>query len=1239
MATARCCCASIGTRLRTLKLISPATAAAATATTAPASAAATAVAAAAPAGSITMARGCVYPGLRCVYRNNCLFIKKSSAAAYTALQPNLRVAARAAAAAAGSPAAATSASCRYSTAAVGADTDWGVLTLEEPQRLILERIASLLQEQQQQRQQQQQQQPESHQQQQQQQQRQRHCFHTDPETFLPPTVTAALSRFLIVRNDARAWRALLLEQQHQQQQQQQQQQQHSSSSALSNDDEMLELQQEEEALAAELASLLLLHAEDLAAAAAADGRLPPRKRQAHSQGGKEEAMLEVLAGVGGEEASLFARDLFGMYEVFASHQGWQFETVELHKSQEGGGIRRAKAIIAGEGVCALLPLEAGVHRVQRVPQTDGKQRVQTSTAAVTVLPCPSEAEVDMRPCSLRIECMRASGPGGQSVNKSETAVRVTHLPTGLSVCMQETSSQVDNRQRALLLLRHLLQQRMQQAQQQLLHAAAGEQMGRKDRSEKIRTYNFQGDFVKDQRSSGFLPNVRGFLENAEGLLPLLRQLFNAQQQNKLHDTVEALRRLVQELKNNAQTRPSGVERNENQTDSAQELKFQFMLNFKGYPRDSEVGAFRSFLALGPHATLKDVRGVGGGTHTQTMQQRVSKRRVSTTSSFKKTNEIHFSALNLQMLILSSSQQIHTAAFLSTVCESYIGGRRLRTTTTSSSRLAYHLVTVLQGSTSAAATKTFGFSTFFCFPHNFALMATDDADLSTLVNRIQQAKAVASRLSAATRDRVLAAFREGLLLCEEEILQANRADVEDAASGDAVPEPLQRRLKLDARKLQSLAASVDAVRLAPNPLGRCTLAMELTPGKQALEHSSPSSPLSSFTRMHGCTGVSTGLHLYRISVPVGALLVVFEGRPEAFVQIAALGLKTGNVCLLKGGREAARTNAALHRSFIRGVHASLGQSHRDSPALNEQDLRELASLVQLVESREEVHNLLKLNDCLDLVIPRGGKALLEYVRENTTIPILGHAAGVCHAYVHADAVRTPEKLQSALQILRDSKLQYAAACNALEVLLVHKEAAEALLPALGRALSEEGVRFKADARAAELLPAEATGAATEEDFHTEWLAPVLSVKVVEKLEEAVATINKNGSHHTDVILSFSPPHVQRFMQGVDSADVFCNCSTRFADGFRFGFNAEVGISTSKTHARGPVGLEGLCTYSYRLYGNGHTVAAMEDNVGAGGLLPQYTHKPLATTGKSKLVSMMLSEEEGIASYEGSRLTQH
>ncbi|KAL8429276.1 hypothetical protein Efla_005553 [Eimeria flavescens] len=491
------------------------------------------------------------------------------------------------------------------------------------------------------------------------------------------------------------------------------------------------------------------------------------------------------------------------------------------------------------------------------------------------------------------------------------------------------------------------------------------------------------------------------------------------------------------------------------------------------------------------------------------------------------------------------------------------------------------------------------------------MASENGDSSGIESAIQQAKALASRLSAATRDKVLAAFKEGLLLCEEEILQANRADVEAAASNGEVPQSLQKRLRLDARKLQSLAAAVDAIRLSPSPLGRCSLATELTPG----------------------------LHLYRISVPLGAVLVVFEGRPEAFVQIASLALKTGNVCLLKGGKEAAKTNAALHRAFLVGLQSVFTEDVSSSGSFSDDKVPSLSGLIRLISSREEVRLLLQLNEAIELVIPRGGRALLEFVRKNTTIPILGHSAGVCHAYVDADAVRTPERLQSALLLLRDSKLQYVAACNALEILLVHREAADALLPALGQALAAEGVRFKADAAAAKLLPAAATEAAHEEDFCNEWLAPVLSVRVVHTLEEAIDSINKNGSHHTDLILSFTPANVELFMQRVDSADIFCNCSTRFADGFRFGFKAEVGISTSKTHARGPVGLEGLCTYTYRLYGSGHTVEALEAQT-ADGQDPQlaYTHRPLAAQGLPKAASLMLGSEQGIASFEGSRLLQ-
>ncbi|CDJ38943.1 peptide chain release factor 1, putative [Eimeria tenella] len=414
--------------------------------------------------------------------------------------------------------------CFFCTRATAFEGKCYKLTLEEPQRLVMERVALLLQRQQQEQiGQQQQQQKQS----------------SGLEALLPLSMPPLLSRFLSTRDDIKTLRSLLIEQQ----------QGHSSNSARnceeSTDTDLVELQHEEDALAADLAELLLQHADSIAAAAK-NGQQPAKRRPGGQAGDEEEVVLEVLAGVGGEEAAQFAGELFGMYEALAAAKGWSFESLEKHKSAEGGGLRRARAVVTGCGVSELLPLEAGVHRVQRVPSTDAKKRLQTSTAAVTVLPCVSEAEVDMSSCNIRIENMRASGPGGQSVNKSETAVRATHIPTGLSVCMQETSSQADNRKRALLLLRHMLQQRMQQQHQQELHAAAGAQMGSKDRSEKIRTYNFPSDCVRDHRCSEAVPGVRQFLETAEGLPLLLRQLHAKRQQHLLAQAVEAMQLLLQQ---------------------------------------------------------------------------------------------------------------------------------------------------------------------------------------------------------------------------------------------------------------------------------------------------------------------------------------------------------------------------------------------------------------------------------------------------------------------------------------------------------------------------------------------------------------------------------------------------------------------------------------------------------------------------------------------------------------------
>ena len=308
----------------------------------------------------------------------------------------------------------------------------------------------------------------------------------------------------------------------------------------------------------------------------------------------------------------------------------------------------------------------------------------------------------------------------------------------------------------------------------------------------------------------------------------------------------------------------------------------------------------------------------------------------------------------------------------------------------------------------------------------------------------------------------------------------------------------------------------------------------------------------------------GLTLRQISCPIGVIGVIFEARPDAMVQIASLCVKSGNCAVLKGGRETAATNRVIFELL--------------SGAVREAGLPE--NCLMQAELHSEIDELLSLEDLVDLLIPRGSNAFVRYIMDHTKIPVMGHADGICHIYVDKDA---DEDL--AVRVIVDAKTQYAAACNAVETLLVDRAAAASFLPKLASALTEAHVAMRGTKEAAAMLPGIITEGA---DFRTEYLDYTVSIGLVDGVREAVDHINTYGSHHTDAIMTENDEAAAYFARMVDSAGVYRNCSTRFADGFRYGFGAEVGISTGKLHARGPVGLEGLMTYKYELTGHGQTV---------------------------------------------------
>ena len=427
-----------------------------------------------------------------------------------------------------------------------------------------------------------------------------------------------------------------------------------------------------------------------------------------------------------------------------------------------------------------------------------------------------------------------------------------------------------------------------------------------------------------------------------------------------------------------------------------------------------------------------------------------------------------------------------------------------------------------------------------------------SDVRSIAMAARAASRVLATLDEAKRNRVLEGMTAALQRASETLLQANARDLQEAAlrtGKDALSASTFSRLQLSATRLEEMLEQVQSVAALPDPLGRVLDAVEL-------DDADP----EQFAQAH-----ATGLHLKKISVPLGVLAVIFEARPDAVTQIAALALKSGNAVILKPGREVEHTAIALVE-VLRGVLRSEGLP---------------ADAISMVVGREQVSELLRAHDLVDMVIPRGSKHLVEYVQANTRIPVLGHSEGVCHIYV--DRAANPEL---ALRVIADAKLDYPAACNAVETVLVHRELATNFVPRLMEDLLRRGVRLHAAAELKQLLSAQ-TGNAVEPvgDWHTEFGAAELSIGLVDSMEVAIEHIHRHGSSHTESILTEDPEAAERFLREVDAAGVFHNVSTRFADGFRYGFGAEVGVSTSKLHARGPVGLDGLTTYKYVLRGHG------------------------------------------------------
>ncbi|HLD86858.1 MAG TPA: glutamate-5-semialdehyde dehydrogenase [Candidatus Nanoarchaeia archaeon] len=404
-----------------------------------------------------------------------------------------------------------------------------------------------------------------------------------------------------------------------------------------------------------------------------------------------------------------------------------------------------------------------------------------------------------------------------------------------------------------------------------------------------------------------------------------------------------------------------------------------------------------------------------------------------------------------------------------------------------------------------------------------------------------------------KDHALRSIIAGLKKGKANIIRENSKDVARAIK-EGIPNPLIKRLVIDDSKFNEMIKGLESIIKLEDPVGKILSSMEL----------------------------DKGLILDQVTCPIGVIGTIFESRPDALVQIASLCLKSGNACVLKGGFEARNSNRALFRIIETSTKRILPKGW-----------------IQLAQTREDVKRLLKLDQYIDLIIPRGSNRFVKYIQSSTKIPVLGHSEGICHIYVDKSA-----DLRLAQDIIIDSKCQYPAACNAVETLLIHRDIATKFLPMIVETLRKSSVEVRLEKSAISSFKISNVKVATEKDWRTEYSDLIIAIKVVKDIEEAISHINTYGSHHTDAIIAKDQKSAGLFMQKVDSGSVLHNCSTRFADGFRYGKGAEVGISTYKIHSRGPVGMEGLIIYKYRLKGKGHLVAAY-----CGAHPKRFTHKRL------------------------------